>query len=541
MKMSKNNPVSLPFWERDEFIIPLALFLLFLAITLPGISWGYPDGWHPDEIVTRAIWVLNGEWKFSEINFDYPDLPQYVMLGLGKLTLALGYGEADIRVAARVLSAILAGLTIVITYHITRRISGDRWTAALSGLLLLSVSALSHNGRFAHNDTYITFFAALVVLFLVNYRKTEHRGWLYASFLAVGMAASSKYNGISLVIAPAVTFIVQERKTVFKHLLKTFETVFISGALTFLGFALGTPKALFWMSYYFKRMLPALLHTGNYARQPDSVRGILGQYGSFADGTGLLLFLLFAIALIWAIFQPIRAASRRQTDPQTPFIGVLLLSILALDLPILISYNYPTRFFLPIYPLFAILAALFIAEMYKLTQYRKITGAILALIILFSFARNISVMLLFFNDARIPASRYVASLPVGTSLEETYYPPYIPDGHFAREHNYPIYFKKSPEEELPTSRKFVFNAGEVGLDDRQTDYLLTDSFTYERFNNPYICESMPAECAFFQKLATGQSDHYKLIAEFHYSLPPYLPQLSIAFVNPGIRIYERIQ
>jgi hypothetical protein len=149
-------------------------------------------------------------------------------------------------------------------------------------------------------------------------------------------------------------------------------------------------------------------------------------------------------------------------------------------------------------------------------------------------------MLLFLNDARISASQYVAKLPAGTSLEYTYCPPNIYPYHFAREHNYPIYFKKAPEEELPTSKKYVFNTGEPGLNKRKTDYLVTDSFTYERFNNAYICESMPAECDFFKQLDTGRSQHYKLIAEFSYSLPPYLPQLSIDFVNPSIRIYERI-
>ena len=542
--MSKNDiAISRPFWEKYDFIIPIALFVIFLAVTLPGISWGYPSGWHPDEIVVRAIWVLRGEWQFSEINFDYPDLPQYVMLGLGRLVLAFGYAEPDIRVAARVLSAVLAGLTILLTYKITRRISGNALIAGLSGLLLLSVSAMTHNGRFAHNDTYITFFVALSVLFLVNYQKTGQRGWLYASVMMVGMAASSKFNGISLVIAPALVYLVTQRQTLLKNPLHTLETIFISGALTFLGFAIGTPKAFFWMAYYFKRMVPALLRTGNYARQPDSVRGIIGQYVNFADGTGLLLSILFAAAFLWAVYKLIQAwrTKPEQRDPPTPLIAIILLSVLALDLPVMVSYNYVTRFFLPIYPLFAVLGALFISKIYKLSRYQKITSVVLGLVILFSFARNISVMLLFLNDARIPASQYVESLPLETSLEYTYYPPSIPAGHFEREHNYPIYFKKAPDEELPTSKKYDFNVGEIGLDKRQTDYLVVDSFTSDRFNNPYICEAMPAECDFFKQLGTGQSDHYKLVAEFNYSLPSYLPQMSIAFVNPGIRIYERIK
>jgi len=357
------------------------------------------------------------------------------------------------------------------------------------------------------------------------------------------MAASSKYNGISLVIAPALVYLSTQRNTLLKHPLRTTETIFIGSVLTFLGFAAGTPKSFFWMTYYFKRMVPALLYTGNYARQPDSVRGIVGQYASFADGTGWPLFILFAAAFIWAgykVFQAHRSKTE-QRDPQTAFLAILLLSILALDLPVMISYNYVTRFFLSMMPLFAMLGALFIGELYKFTKYRNYTSLVLLLVILLSFARNISVMLLFFNDARIPASNYVATLPVETSLEYTYYPPSIPKGHFDREHNYPIYFKKAVDEALPTSNKYDFNVGEIGLDERETDYLVVDSFTSGRFGNSYICETMQAECDFFKQLGTGQSNHYKLIAEFSYSLPSYLPQIDIAFVNPSIRIYERIK
>ena len=52
---------------------------------------------------------------------------------------------------------------------------------------------------------------------------------------------------------------------------------------------------------------------------------------------------------------------------------------------------------------------------------------------------------------------------------------------------------------------------------------------------------MPVECDFFKQLADGQSEHYKLIAEFSYKLPRFLPQLEVSFVNPEIRVYERIE
>jgi hypothetical protein len=225
---------------------------------------------------------------------------------------------------------------------------------------------------------------------------------------------------------------------------------------------------------------------------------------------------------------------------------LLLLVILVIDLPIMVSYNYPIRFFLPLMPFFAILSALFVWDMYEIIRVRgssvmKPLGAGLVLILLFSLGRVVSVMLLFINDARIPASAYVASLPAGSALEHTFYQPSIPAEHFAREHNYPLFFPKSPDQEPPKSKGLDFNAGEAGLDERETDYLVIDSFTADKFNNPYVCASVQVECDFFKQLAAGQSVHYKLIREFSYKVPAYLPQVEITFVNPTIRIYERIK
>jgi hypothetical protein len=540
--------VDRAFLEKYEFVIPFTLFLVFMAFALPGISWGGLNGWHPDEIVIRSIKALHGQWKFDEINFDYPSLPQYVMFGLGKIILGMGHTDLEVLIASRVLSAVLAGLTIVLVYFITRRITHNVYISGLSGLLLLSVSEMTHNGRFAHNDTYITFFVTLTILFLVNYRLSNQRGWLYASFISIGMAASSKYNGISLVLVPILIYLYSQRHSFLKRPLRILETLFIGGVLTFLGYAVGTPKSFFWMTYYFKRMIPALLHTGNYARQPDSMRGILGQYGSFANGVGPLLFILFAVAFLWAcykVFQVYRLRTKNG-DSRTAFLIILLLAILALDLPIMITYNYPTRFFLSMMPIFAVLSAFFIEDLYQQVTIRKnlshqrLLNFSLAVVILFSFARNISVMLLFLNDARIPASEFIKALPLETSLEHTFYPPAIPAEHFEREHNYPIFFSKSPGGTTPTNKKYIYNVGEVGLDERLTDYLVVDNFTVDRLSDPYICDSMRVECDFFKQLGTGQSNHYKLVAEFSYSLPPYLPSLKISFVNPEIRIYERI-
>ena len=543
-----NPKIDRAFFEKYEFLIPFLLFGLFLALTLPGIAWGAPSTWHPDEIVVRSIKALfEPEYRFDEVNFDYPTLPQYVMYGLGKIVLGLGFSDRQILVSARVLSAILAGLTILLTYLITRRAGGNIWVAGLSGLFLICVIEMEHNGRFAHNDTFLIFFTTLAVLCVIEYVNRQNKFWLYGSFIAVGLAASCKYIGGSLVILPLVVYLIGQRKSLWREPLPAAETLFISTALTFLGFAAGTPKALFWMTYYDKRLLPALQWQVSYGKRPDSLRGILGQYGVLTDGLGWPLMLLFGAAFVWAGYQLGRGYRQQELKrgTRTNAFAILLLAILVLDLPMMFSYNYQLRYFLALMPLLAVLAAFFAealagqAHQMGGKMYPMMVGAGVALIVLYSLARIVSLMLLVVNDARIPASAFMPTLPKGTSLEHTNYPPVIPGNHFEREHNYPMHFVRG-NEPLPTSKRFEFNVGEVGLDDRQTDYLVTDSFTYERFSDSYICASMPAECDFFKQLDTGQSNHYRLIAEFSYSLPPYLPQIQVAFVNPTIRIYERI-
>ena len=535
------------FLLRYEFLIPLSLFILFMVFTLPGIKWGAPSGWHPDEIVGRSIKALHGEWQFSETNFDYPDLPQYAMYWLGKVVLALGYSDGEVLIASRVFSAMLAGLTVVLTYKIARLAGGNIYTAGLSGLFLVCVTELAHNGRFAHNDTYVILFTTLSLLFLLQYHRQGHRGWLYATFLTVGMAASSKYIGGSFIIAPVLYYLFTHRKDFRTNLFSVVETIFISGALTFLGYALGTPKALFWMTFYFKRVLTALQWQINYGNQPGNVRGFIGQYQTLWTGLGWVIFLLFAAGFLWACYRVIQSVRNKtiQQDPQMSAFAVMLLAVFALDLPMLISYNYQFRYFLSILPILAIFSAFLVESIYiqasqQNKTYSRLVVAAVALIVLYSFARLVSVALLFMNDARTPAGEFIKTLPMGTSLEATFYTPEVPADHFEREHNYPLYFIRNINDEVPTDKRYEFNAGEAGLDDRETAYLVIDSFMASRFDEPYTCSIMPVECDFFKQLATGGSSHYRLMAEFSYQLPAYLPPIHVEYVNPTIRVYERI-
>ena len=242
---------KIPF--RYEKIIPFALFVLFVAITVPGISWGTPSLWNPDELVWRALKALDGELKFDETepDYNYPSLPKHVMFGIGWLVRELGGSRADMIVSARLISVVLGGLSVVLIYLLVKMVSENIYIRLLAAFLALSNTALAHNARFAHNDLYLLFFLTLALYALVRYRLGEQRGWLYLAFFSVGCAASSKYTGASFLLIVLCVFLIVNWNRLNKDWLRTAETLFIASVLTVAGYVIGTPKSLLWMAFYF--------------------------------------------------------------------------------------------------------------------------------------------------------------------------------------------------------------------------------------------------------------------------------------------------
>jgi hypothetical protein len=231
-------------------------------------------------------------------------------------------------------------------------------------------------------------------------------------------------------------------------------------------------------------------------------------------------------------------------EKQGQAILILLSTIILFDLPFTVSVNYIQRYFIPFVPFFAVLAALFVKDGFDFIQQKNIRYAnvgvsvVLAVGLGYSFLRLVSTSLLFINDARIPASDYIAALPGQDKvIEYTLYPPRINREQFYKARNYPIFFIKYPGQTVPTDKAFEYNQGEAGLIDRAVDILVVDTLTYDRFSDEYICATNPVECEFFAKLVAGETS-FNLVKEFAYSLPVYLPQISVYAVNPEIRIYE---
>ncbi|MBI3170851.1 MAG: phospholipid carrier-dependent glycosyltransferase [Chloroflexi bacterium] len=539
------------FFSRYEFLIPFFIFILFLAASLPGVSWGAPALWNPDELIWRVDQALAGNMKFdvTEPDFNYPSLPKYVMYAIGSVTYGIGRSTYAFIVAARTFSGVLGALVGVLVYLNARAIGANKRISALAGVLYIVSGVAVANARFAHNDLYLQFFCALCLYCVTRFQYSQLKTWLYASFLAVGMAASSKYTGASMVLLPIGVFLFMNWKNVRYWFLHFLGVLILGGVLVVLGYGIGTPRLFLAPATYLSKAIPAAIRFSQYGFNSGTPVGLYGQWGVFKDAVGIFAYYLFLMAFMWFVIRLLlnRLGKVQMSETMTPGLVILVANVILFDLPFLISINYIPRHFIPFVPLFAILAAFFVDEILRLASDRKLVfvqPAVATLMILgiaYSLLRLASIALLFMNDARIPAGEYIAEIRgYGKGIEYTLYPPNIEKRRFTRAHNYPIYFVKYAGEVVPTGGRFEFNQGEQGLLDRSTDYFVIDSYTYDRFYVESICETNPVECDFFKRLLAGEVESYRLVADFSYRLPTYLPQVSVAPVNPDVQIYERV-
>ncbi len=538
--------------QKHEWLLPLFISLLFLAVSLPGVSWGAPALWNPDELIWRVDSALRGEMIFdvSEPDFNYPSLPKYVMYAIGSLVYSTGRSSFAFIVAARSFSCLLGALSGALIYSTARMIGANKRISTLAGLLYVASGVAAANGRFAHNDLYLQLFSILCVFFIIKYQYTHSMKWLYVSFFCVGLAASSKFTGGSLILLPVAVYVVVNWGEVRSRWLSMIGILFLGGVISLLGYGLGTPKALFAPVYYFSNVIPALQNYPQYGFNSGSPIGLYGQWAVFKEAVGIFAYYVFILAFLWFAMRLIlwKMGKASFESRQAQGVSVLMAAVLIFDLPFMISINYIGRYFIPFVPFLAILGAFLMGEVIAFAKRRSmnfvqpVVVVLLVLGVSYSLLRLVSIALLFENDARIAAGEYIATIRgYQKSLEYTLYPPLINKRQFERAHNYPIYFVKYPTDIVPTGGRYEYNLGEQGLLNRDTDYFVIDTLTYARFYNDSICETNPVECDFFQRLLTGEVSTYRLLKEFSYHLPPYLPQVSLSAVNPEIRIYERVR
>lgn len=185
----------------------VAVLVAALGLRLVGLDWGVPNdlhrfSYHPDEwqaVETGLGILVSGDW--NPHFFNYPSLQIYlVSLALRLGVLLFGAAESalgGLYVVARLVTVVMGVATVALTARLGARVGGG--VVGLVAAALLAVLPLHVvNSHYATVDVPLVFWWTLAVtcaLESLSAPEERARPWALAAGVAVGLAASTKYNG----------------------------------------------------------------------------------------------------------------------------------------------------------------------------------------------------------------------------------------------------------------------------------------------------------------------------------------------------------
>ncbi|HUM68302.1 MAG TPA: glycosyltransferase family 39 protein, partial [Chloroflexota bacterium] len=255
-------------------------FLLFVALLLRliGIGFDLPYLMHPDEdaVVMPAINILKtGDWAPTRMEYGTFHIYLLTAVFAGVFSLAARDGRMatvdqlplfergtipaiytypEYFLAARLVSAVLGMLFVLVVYMLGRRLGNQR-QGLIAAAIAAFLPALVVNDHFATTDTALMFWVALSLYLLLRVYDNWERDnfWAYAGAgFVCGLAASTKYNGLVLAVPLLLVPLLRVR-----GLDECLSWRVIAGPLAMLvGFLAGTPyalldlpKFLYWFGY----------------------------------------------------------------------------------------------------------------------------------------------------------------------------------------------------------------------------------------------------------------------------------------------------
>ncbi len=172
--------------------ISAALFIVTLLVYTRNLC---PSLW----------WMDSGEFVFHSTVLGIPHptgYPLYIQLGK-LLTLLPGLG---VGFAMNLFSAVMASLTVVLLYRIILALEGERFPAFITSLIFAFSFTFWSQAEIAEVYTLHAFFLSLIILLLLEMRKTgDMRVFLLLSFV---LGLSFTHHMSTVLILPSVLFFV---------------------------------------------------------------------------------------------------------------------------------------------------------------------------------------------------------------------------------------------------------------------------------------------------------------------------------------------
>lgn len=193
---------------RNSAMVLAVILAAALALRLVGLDWDKGNGIHPDERFLRMVlndirWPKSiGEYfntAQSPLNprnknftfWVYGELPLFLVHRLGDLLHKSGYGQ--IHLVGRAVSALVDVGSVLLIYFLGKRLYSKRVGLVAAGLLAFTVLDIQLSHFFAV-DTFAAFFATLGLLCAV-YAAEQGRWWhFFVLGVVVGASMASKIS-----------------------------------------------------------------------------------------------------------------------------------------------------------------------------------------------------------------------------------------------------------------------------------------------------------------------------------------------------------
>ncbi len=287
------------------------IILIALVLRLSFLFFGLPHGyWHDEDFnISKSIrMAVTGD--MNPHNFIYPSFLFYFMLIVGSaawclfkfLGLApdwnlfwLSYNSDTtiFSILGRGSSVIIGIIIVWVTYKISKHVLG-KYSFFPTLLVAISPLCIVESQRFAP-DIFMTMFVALSVLFAVKYYHKNKIKNLLLSAIFAGFAASTKYLGGIVLVAPIVSQLYISRLT-----RKSIRRIILAIIVTLLVFFIITPYILINPAQFVKNFAGNIFHMseGHLGFENRSI-GLFQNFYNLDYALGTLGFIASIIGIFF--------------------------------------------------------------------------------------------------------------------------------------------------------------------------------------------------------------------------------------------------
>lgn len=351
------------------FCICCALFIIGMGLTFqaPWVDWDASDYINVAENIVDGRGIVSG-WESDNIHAFWPLTvwPPFYPILIAAL-MEMGFSSVSAAMWVPILS--FAGI-VVISFFFGRDL-GSPLIGYLSALCCLSMSSLWEMTRWAMTEMPYIFFSLLGLYLLLKYGNTRNNWLLVLSALFCGFGAITRYMGVTLIITGVIILLLLVRTKPLTNLkqimvfglissipvcLVFIRNIYYKGS--FSGADRGTGSGSFTgVSHDMVKVLLSDLNPFGWAVSP----GVSGFYGVV-----ILLLVIAAGLLLYGVYRSAKGgfrsyASQFLTNNLIPltYALVYVCSLILLEVFMGDIAAVQTRYLLPMYPFFVLLAVSF--------------------------------------------------------------------------------------------------------------------------------------------------------------------------------------